>query len=138
MNAHLQKLTAGMNNSKPSEVAKAPTNEESSDARQLGNAGKPNIVTDSDERSPSESQPGDKNRAAIDRCMRTGEVMRVLFPEGLQLKAEQEFAVFRLFDGLVGNVAQFAQTGMTQQAALRAITSHATLLEEVISSSDRP
>jgi len=38
---------------------------------------------------------------------------------------------------LVGNLAQFAQTSMTQQASLRAIALHATLLEDVISSSDK-
>src|SRR5262245_14777151 len=51
----------------------------------------------------TEFRPGDKKlemnrRAAIDSCMRTGAVMMALFPDGIQLKNEEEFAVFRLFD----------------------------------------
>ncbi|MDQ3558984.1 MAG: hypothetical protein M3453_07325 [Pseudomonadota bacterium] len=137
MNAHLPKITAAMNNARSPEFKKAPTSEENIEPRQFGGPAKQGLAVESGERAHIERQSDDKNKIAIDRCMRTGEVMKVLFPEGLQLKSEQEFAIFRLFDGLVGNLAQFAQTGMTQQASLRAIALHATLLEDVISSSDK-
>jgi hypothetical protein len=45
--------------------------------------------------------------------------MKALFPDGIQLKNEEEFAVFRLFDRLVGYVANFARTGMKRSASLR-------------------
>ena len=137
MNAHLPKITAAMKNARSPEFMKAPTSEENIEPRQFGGPAKLGLAVESGERDHIERQSDDKNKIAIDRCMRTGEVMKVLFPEGLQLKSEQEFAIFRLFDGLVGNLAQFAQTGMTQQASLRAIALHATLLEDVISSSDK-
>ena len=75
----------------------------------------------------------EKSRAAINGCMRTGEVMRALFPEGIQLGSEEEFAAFRLFDRLVGDMAHFAQSGLKNQSTLRDISMHAMLLENVIS-----
>ena len=75
----------------------------------------------------------DKSRAAINGCMRTGEVMRALFPEGIQLGNEEEFAAFRLFDRLVGDITHFAQSGLKNQSTLRDISMHAMLLESVIS-----
>jgi hypothetical protein len=91
----------------------------------------------------NEFRPADKKlevnrKAAIDSCIRTGSVMKALFPDGIQLKNEEEFAVFRLFDRLVGDVANFARTGMKRSASLRDISLHAALLESVIASADRP
>jgi hypothetical protein len=83
-----------------------------------------------------ERKPDEKESAAIEGCMRTGDLMKVLFPAGLQLKTEEDFAVFRLFDRLVGDIAHFARTGMKGQAALRGISTHARLLENVITSKD--
>jgi hypothetical protein len=77
------------------------------------------------------------SQAAIDNCMRTGSVMKALFPEGLRLEDEEEFAIFRLFDRLVGDVAQFARTGMTRSACLRDISLHAMLLENVVASREQ-
>ncbi len=138
MNANLPKITAAINNTRSPEFQKTPTSDENLEMRQFGSTTKPTLATEADERDHIERQSRGKNKVSIDRCMRTGAVMKVLFPDGLQLKSENEFAMFRLFDGLVENLAQFAQTGMTQQASLRAISLHATLLEDVISASDKP
>src|SRR5215207_5579845 len=94
----------------------------------------PDTVTKLNDRRPGERKVGDTSKAAIDSCKRTGEVMAALFPDGLHLETDDEFAIFRLFDRLVGDVAHFARTGMTQPAALRDISLHAMLLESVISS----
>jgi hypothetical protein len=75
-------------------------------------------------------------KAAIESCLRTGSVMKALFPEGLRLKSEEEFAVFRLFDRLVGDLANFARTGMKRSTSLRDISLHAGLLETVITSEE--
>ena len=95
---------------------------------------RPDTVTKLNDRRSGERKAEDTSKAAIDSCIRTGEVMQALFPDGLQLKDDEEFAVFRLFDRLVGDVAHFARTGMTQPASLRDISLHAMLLESVISS----
>jgi hypothetical protein len=83
----------------------------------------------------NQRQLEDKNKAAIEGCIRTGELMKVLFPDGVKLKSEEEFAAFRLFDRLVGEIAHFAKTGMKGPAPLRGITMHATLLERMVSNS---
>jgi hypothetical protein len=94
-------------------------------------------VVSPDNNAPSADPSVDeRNLAAIESCRRTGEVFKVLFPDGLTLSSEHEFAMFRLLDRLIGNVAQFAQTGMTNKATLRAIAVHAGLLEGLISSRD--
>ncbi len=60
--------------------------------------------------------------------------MRLLFPNGIQLQDRNDFATYRLFDALVGTVAQFAKTGMMQEGALTAISRYATLLEHMSTS----
>jgi hypothetical protein len=64
--------------------------------------------------------------------------MKALFPDGLQLRTEEEFATFRLFDRLIGDVAHFAHTGMARASLLRDISLHAMLLETLLSSRSRP
>jgi hypothetical protein len=96
------------------------------------------IVKKLDEIRPADKQLEMNRKAAIDSCMRTGSVMKALFPDGMQLKNEEEFAVFRLFDRLVGDVANFARTGMQRSASLRDISLHAALLENVIASAEGP
>ncbi len=137
MNAHIQKLTAGTNNPKTAEILKPTSVEVNLGTFPTGGTPKPTSNAERDEQTPNERLPQDKSKAALDRCMRTAEVMKVLFPEGLHLKDEKDFATFRLFDGLLGSVAQFAQTGMLQEAPLRAISLHAMLLEDVVSSGQK-
>ncbi len=90
-----------------------------------------------DAREAAERQSVNKSKAAIDGCMRTGEVMKALFPDGIHIGSEEQFAAFRLFDRLVGDITHFAQTGLTKKAALRDICTHAMLLESVLGSKDK-
>jgi hypothetical protein len=107
------------------------------DERPLSGGGpRHGIVTKLDEHRPSDRKSEDSSKAAIESCIRTGQVMKALFPDGLQLTGDAQFAVFRLFDRLVGDVAHFAQSGMTQSSALRDISLHAMLLQSVIASRD--
>ena len=90
-----------------------------------------------DAREVVERPSGDKSKAAIDGCLRTGEVMKALFPDGIHIGSEEQFAAFRLFDRLVGDITHFAQTGLTKKAALRDISTHAMLLESVLASNGK-
>ena len=65
---------------------------------------------------------------------RTAEVLRALFPEGLTLKSDDDFAFFHLLSRLVGTVALFAETGMGQPAPLREIAKLTALIEAVLPS----
>jgi hypothetical protein len=93
---------------------------------------KPVNLTKLEGRRVHETKTEDQSKVAIESCVRTGEVMDALFPEGLTLKNDHEFAVFRLFDRLVGDVANFARTGMTKPASLHDITMHAKLLQDLL------
>ncbi len=89
-------------------------------------------ATASDEPAPAERRSLDKDRAAVDRCLRAGDVMSLLFPDGVQLTNGKDFAAYRLFDALVGSAGHFAQTGMVEGNALTAISRYATLLEQMV------
>ncbi len=137
MNMNPQNPRVPMPVSKPLEVLKTPAIEEDIEKLQFRTTPTTDSGVGSDAPRSAERESVDKNKAAIDGCLRTGEVMKALFPEGLQLKDEEEFAIFRLFDRLVGDIATFAQTGMTRQASLRDLSLHAMLLEKMIASKDK-
>ena len=137
MNANMRKLSAHISNTKVAELQKATDNQENSGEREFQASSKPSLETNLVNQDSTQGQAGNKNQAAIDLCMRTGEVMKALFPEGYHLRTQQEFATFRLFDRLVGEITHFAQTGMTQRASLPDISLHATLIEGVVSSTNK-
>src|SRR4051794_36326623 len=69
-----------------------------------------NLPSQPAERQPDSNASKNQTNNAIASCMRTGAVMAALFPDGLQLRSEADFAVFRLVDRLVGSVTHFTQT----------------------------
>lgn len=115
------------------ELPSTPAVEEDFEKLQFRATPAPEFEPQSEAWQASDRGVADKSRAAINGCLRTGEVMRALFPEGIQLGNEEEFAAFRLFDRLVGDIAHFAQSGLKKQSTLRDISMHAMLLESVIS-----
>ncbi len=72
--------------------------------------------------------------ANVDPSVRTAEVMKALFPNGLQLTSDIDFAAFQLFSRVVADVAQFAQSGMQATAQLRKLAADAALLESTVAS----
>jgi len=135
IDANLQRISAGMARAKPLELLKTPAGEEDVETRQHESGA--NRAAASGPESHNEDRSEIETRAAIDHCRRAAEVMKALFPDGVQLKSDQQFAVFRLFDGLVGHIAQFAQSGMAQRASIRAISLQSSLLDHVISSNEQ-
>jgi hypothetical protein len=114
------------------ELMSEPGTAASDDRPLSGGWARNGTVTKLDEHRPPERKAEDGSKAAIESCVRTGQVMKALFPEGLRLQDDSDFAVYRLFDRLVGDVVHFAQSGMTQSPALRDISLHAMLLQNVI------
>lgn len=88
------------------------------------------------ERQPEAPASKNTTNNAIAGCMRTGAVMAALFPDGLQLRSEDDFAVFRLVDRLVGSVTHFAQTGLVHRTSMRDISTHAALIDEILATRD--
>jgi hypothetical protein len=77
-----------------------------------------------------------KSKSAIQGCLRTGAVMTSLFPEGLHLTTEDDFALFRLMDRLVGSLTHFAESGMEHRTSLRDMATYTALLEGVLCAKD--
>ena len=137
MSANPEKPIAQMPTNEVPNFLQATPIEEDIKKLQFGAPAKAASVTRFDETKSAERQNDEKRRAAIESCTRTGQVMKVLFPQGLQLKNEDEFAVFRLFDRLVGDIVQFANTGMRRPASLRDLSLQAMLLETVVASREK-
>jgi hypothetical protein len=136
MNAHLQKLTEALSEADSADLLKSRTVHSSGRAAQIRGGAGPIPSTQHDERHHATRLSGDKDRAAVERCVRVGEVMDLLFPDGIRLTNGREFATYRLLDALVGTLAQFAHSGMAQETALTAISRYATLLEHMVEPRD--
>lgn len=85
------------------------------------------------------NQPGpqpreDRDDDPVENSQRTAEVLRALFPAGVTLRSDEDFAFFHLFSQLVGTVSHFAEVGMRQPAPLREIVKLTELLEAVLPS----
>jgi hypothetical protein len=135
MSGNMQKLATQLANTKVTDVQRAAA-VDAVGLSQVRDGAKPNPVTEREDQISAELSPGEKDKKVIERCMRTAELMRALFPNGLHLRSQQEFGTYRLFDGLVGSISQFAEAGMTHHGSLRAISLYATLLADLNSSTD--
>ena len=137
MSANTEKPAVQMPTSEVPDFLKTTPIEEDIEKLQFRGPVRAASVTRFDETKSPERLNNEKSRAAIESCTRTGQVMKVLFPQGLQLRNEDEFAVFRLFDRLVGDIVQFASTGMRRPASLRDLSLQAMLLENVVASREK-
>jgi hypothetical protein len=137
MSANTEKPAVQMPTSDVPDFLKTNAIEEDIEKLQFRGPVRSASVTRLDETKSPERLYNEKSRAAIESCTKTGQVMKVLFPQGVQLKNEDEFAVFRLFDRLVGDIVQFANTGMQRPASLRDLSLQAMLLETVIASREK-
>jgi hypothetical protein len=131
MNAHLQKLTDALFDGSSADLFETHPAEGKGRARQFREPATTISTTEPDRLPDAQLRSTDKDKAAVERCARAGELMKILFPNGVHLTDGNDFAKYRLFDALVGTVAHFAQTGMVQENALSAISRYATLLERL-------
>jgi hypothetical protein len=58
--------------------------------------------------------------------------MKALFPDGIQIADEEQFATMRLFNAMVASIAQFAQSGMSNPLPIRDVSRQAEMLDEMV------
>ena len=85
-------------------------------ARALGHASDASSATPQDE----------------DEYDRMGALMTVLFPEGLRLDGEEDFAAFFLHARIVEHLSRFAQRGMNDRQAIHGVSKYSAILENRI------
>jgi hypothetical protein len=76
--------------------------------------------------------PEAKHNSRVDEQFRVGKVMKALFPEGIQIGNEEQFATMRLFNALVASIAQFAQSNMSNPIHIRDVKKQAEMLDEMV------
>ncbi len=79
-----------------------------------------------------ERPPEAKHNSRVDEQFRVGRVMKALFPEGIQIANEEQFATMRLFNALVASIAQFAQSNMSNPIHIRDVKKQAEMLDEMV------
>lgn len=67
-----------------------------------------------------------------DEYDRIGALMTVLFPEGLRLDGEEDFAAFYLHARIVEHVSRFAEKGMQDRQAIHGVSKYSAMLENRI------
>jgi hypothetical protein len=82
--------------------------------------------------SASEPPPEAKHASRLDEQFSIGRVMKALFPDGIQIADEEQFATMRLFNAMVASVAQFAQSNMTSSNHIRDVSRQAEMLDEMV------
>ncbi len=77
-------------------------------------------------------QPLAKHASRVDEQFSVGRVMKALFPDGIQIADEEQFATMRLFNALVASIAQFAQSNMSNPLPMRDVSKQAEMLDELV------
>jgi hypothetical protein len=58
--------------------------------------------------------------------------MKALFPHGIQIADEEQFATMRLFNAMVASIAQFAHSNMSNPLPIRDVSRQADMLDEIV------
>ena len=66
-----------------------------------------------------------------------GQIMPMLFPNGLMLKSPEDFEMFHLFDLLIGKLTRFTVSEMTHQDSIHDLAVYGAMVEEVLINSRR-
>ena len=84
-------------------------------------------------------QPPDTDRrldarpaSRVDEQVNVGRVMKALFPDGIQIVDEEQFATMRLFNAMIASIAQFAQSNMSNPIPMRDVSRQAEMLDEMV------
>ena len=81
---------------------------------------------------PNSERRPDKAASLVDEQVRVGRVMKALFPDGIQIADEEQFATMRLFNAMVASIAQFSQSNMSNPVPMRDVSRQAEMLDEML------
>ena len=80
----------------------------------------------------NDSGRSDSPRQQENEYSRMGGLMLAIFPDGLNLASEEDFASFYLYARVVEHVSRFGQHGMTDREAIHNVAIYSALLENRI------
>ena len=74
----------------------------------------------------------ERNKVYGDNYKRVGAVMVAMFPNGVQLKTEEDFNRWHLFELMVVKLTRFANTGLVHQDSIHDAAVYAAMVESLI------
>jgi len=74
----------------------------------------------------------ERNKVYGDNYKSVGAVMVALFPNGIDLKTEEEFNIWHLFELMIVKITRFANTEMTHKDSIHDTAVYAAMVESLI------
>lgn len=74
----------------------------------------------------------ERNKIYGDNYKRVGEVMKSLFPEGVQLKTIEDFNTWHLFELMIVKMTRFANSNLTHKDSIHDLAVYAAMVESLI------
>jgi hypothetical protein len=79
----------------------------------------------------------ERNKVYGDNYKRVGAVMVAMFPNGVQLKTEEDFNRWHLFELMVVKLTRFANTGLVHQDSIHDAAVYAAMVESLINNENQ-
>lgn len=74
----------------------------------------------------------DRNKVYGDNYKRVGDVMMALFPNGVELKTQEAFNIWHLFELMIVKVTRFANTGLSHVDSIHDCAVYAAMVESLL------
>ncbi|QDH49635.1 haloacid dehalogenase [Pantoea phage Kyle] len=74
----------------------------------------------------------ERNAVYKDNALVVGKVMAALFPNGVELKTQEDYNMWHLFELLIVKLTRFTNSGLTHQDSILDLTVYAAMLEPLI------
>jgi len=74
----------------------------------------------------------ERNKVYGDNYKRVGDVMVALFPEGVQLKTQEDFNTWHLFELMIVKLTRFANSGLTHVDSIHDCAVYAAMVQSLI------
>lgn len=75
----------------------------------------------------------EKNTKYKDNYTDVGQILKILFPEGIYLKTEEDFVQHHFVDWMIGKLTRFAKTDFKDTDSIHDMAVYAAMLEDYIS-----
>lgn len=76
----------------------------------------------------------ERNKLYGDNYLKMGKVLQTMFPDGVFLKTEKDFAKWHLFEWMIGKITRLAATNLTHEDSALDTAVYAAMLRSVMES----
>ena len=74
----------------------------------------------------------ERNKVYGDNYKRVGEVMSVLFPDGVELKTVEDYNIWHLFELMIVKLTRFTNSNLTHEDSIHDAAGYAAMVESLI------